>query len=119
MFHSLILATLLAAAPATHSAQQAAPRTGTWDLEITYGGGVLEGRLELSASGDSLAARLFVGEHSPPISAVKRNGNKLTLTGGGEGMSVVYELTFNGDTLTGTFTFNDADGTLTGRRRKA
>jgi hypothetical protein len=119
MFHSLLLATLLASPATTIPAQQSAPRTGTWDLEITYGGGVLEGRLELSTSGDSLAARLFVGEHSPAISGIKRDGNKLTLTGGGEGMTVVYELIFNGDTLSGTFTFNDAEGTLTGKRRKA
>ena len=113
LFHASLVVALAAAAPA----QSSPIRAGTYDLEITYGGGVLEGRLELALAGDSATVTLHVGDHASPIKSVKRAGNKLTLSGGPE-MKVEYQLTFTGDSVAGTFTFNGSEGSLTGTRRK-
>ncbi len=91
---------------------------GTYDLEITYGGGVMTGTLVVTTVGDSTDAKLLVGDHGPPIKSVSRQGSQLTLAGAGDGFDVRYDLQFAGDVLTGKFTFNGEPGTLTGRRRK-
>lgn len=106
--------------PKTTPAATAAPttiRTGTYDLDIVFGGGTLPGTLDLTPSGDSLTAKLHVGDHEAPVKSLTRKGAHLTINGGGEGMKVVYELNFDGDGLSGTFTFNDNPGIVTGKRR--
>lgn len=108
------------AAPARSAPAQAQDGTvspGTYDLEITYGGGVLAGLLVLKAEGDSLAATLTVGDHGSPIRSVTRKGSSLTLHGD-PALNLRYDLQFKGDALTGSFTFGDNQGTLTGKRRK-
>jgi hypothetical protein len=91
---------------------------GTYDLEVLYGGGVLPGLLMLTPAGDSLAVLLKVGDHASPITTVTRRGGTLLLAGGGEGLKLSYELRFNGDAVTGTFTFNGDTGEISGKRRK-
>ena len=108
------------AAPPTGPARPASGsiQPGTYDLEITYGGGVMTGTLVVTTVGDSTDAKLLVGDHGPPIKSVSRQGSQLTLAGAGDGFDVRYDLQFAGDVLTGKFTFNGEPGTLTGRRRK-
>ena len=105
------------AAPPAHAAQASTIRPGTYDLEIVYGGGTLTGTLVLTPVGDSLAAKLNVGDHDSPVQRVVRNGSQLTLTGA-DGMRLLYVLRFAGDSVSGRFTFSDADGTVAGKRRK-
>jgi hypothetical protein len=93
-------------------------RTGTYDLEIVYGGGVSEGVLTLTASGDSLVARLVLGDHQSPVRAGKREGNKLALVSTTAAMDVSYALEFTGDDIKGTFRYDGEDGSVTGKRRR-
>ncbi|NOT08985.1 MAG: hypothetical protein HOP28_12370 [Gemmatimonadales bacterium] len=116
------LFTVLAAAPpaaAQAGGQAQSIRAGTYDLAVTYGGGVLDGTLVLEYKGDSVAVKLTVGEHEPTIRTIVRKGTRITLAGGAAGMALVYTLDFKGDALTGTFTFDGVDGTVTGTRRTA
>lgn len=115
---------MLSAALLVLTAVSAAPsappiRAGTYDIVVTYGGGELQGTLKLTYVADTIAVVLQVGEHSPAIKSVTRDGSRLTLTGGAEGMAMVYKLAFDGDSVSGTFVFSDADGTVTGKRRTA
>lgn len=103
--------------PAATSSQGATVTPGSYDLEITFNGGVIEGLLVLKSEGDSLSATLTVGDHGSPIRSVTRKGSSLTLHGD-PSLNLRYELQFKGDELTGSFTFNDQQGTLTGKRRK-
>jgi hypothetical protein len=96
----------------------AAIQPGTYDLEIIYGGGALDGTLELIPAGDTLGAKLQVGDHASPITSVVRKGSRLMLRGGDEGMRLVYDLQFAGDSVSGTFTLNGEGGTVAGKRRK-
>lgn len=109
-----------AAAPTAGPARPASGsiQPGTYDLEITYGGGVMTGTLVVTTVGDRTDAKLLVGDHAPPIKSVTRQGSQLTLAGAGDGVDVRYDLQFEGNALTGKFTFNGEPGTLTGRRRK-
>jgi len=92
---------------------------GTYDLEITFGGGVLEGTLEVRApSRDSIAVTLMVGGHQSPVRAGLRQGNKLALESTSPGQQIHYDLEFSGDTVTGPFTYGDGTGTVSGRRRR-
>ena len=101
------------------AAQQGANiRPGTYDLELTFGGGTMPGTLTIAFKGDSTDAKLLVGEHTPPIKSVVRKGSQLTLSGSGDGVDVSYELQFTGETLTGKFTFNGEQGGVTGRLKK-
>ena len=80
-------------------------RAGMYDIELAIGGGVLQGTLELTAVGDSLAAKIGVGDHAPPpIKSIKRNGTQLAINAG--------------DAVTGKFTFNGDPGLISGKRRK-
>lgn len=116
----LLLIAALAAVPAAAAAQtSAAPiQTGTYALEILFGGGVIEGRLEVTGR-DSLRMALFVGEHQSPVRLGQRRGNTVILESTVPGMDVRYELTFRGAEVTGTFRYDGQDGTVTGRRRSA
>jgi hypothetical protein len=108
-----------APAPAARgSARPQSPiRPGSYDLEIAFGGGVLEGLLELTASGDSLLAKLEVGGHQSPVRSVKREGAELLLEGAAEGMQVRYRFKFQGDRVEGSFTYDGQDGQVSGKRR--
>jgi hypothetical protein len=109
-----------AAAPTktTAASNSTAIRAGTYDLEVAFGGGVMQGTLALTAIGDSLTAKLHVGEHDPAIRSLTRDGSHVVLNASGEGMSLVYDLKFDGDALSGSFTFNGDQGLVTGKRRK-
>jgi hypothetical protein len=109
----LRLAIAFAIALATQSIQP-----GTYDLEIVMGGGVTNGTLVLTSVRDSLDAKLSVGDHSPPITSIKRKGTQLQLAGTAPGLKIVYDLTFTSNTVKGTFEFNEQSGTVTGTRRK-
>ena len=104
----------------TAGAKQAGTiQAGTYDIELAIGGGTLPGTLELKPAGDSLTAVIKVGDHNPPpVTRITRNGPQLTIAAGAEGMNVEYRLTFSGDVLTGTFTFNGDPGLVSGKRRK-
>jgi hypothetical protein len=114
------LACILAALAGTTAVQaQTAPiRTGTYDLEIAFGGGVLKGALTLSKTADSLAAQLQVGDHESPVHARRPNGNRLVLESN-SGVQVRYQLDFNGDDLSGSFTYEGETGSVTGKRRRS
>lgn len=114
---SVAFALLLAGNAQAQSTPTAPIRPGTWDLEIVFGGGTLEGRLELTATGDSLAAKLFVGDHQSPVKAGPREGNKLALVSTAPGMDVGYKLEFDADDVTGSFTYDGQAGTVKGKRR--
>ena len=113
-----------AQAPASGSASKttatgaSAIRPGTYDLEVAFGGGVMQGTLQLTAIGDSLAAKLHVGEHDPQVRNMTRKGTQLVLDAGGEGMNLVYDFKFDGDAVSGSFKFNGDTGLVTGKRRK-
>ncbi len=112
------IATSRAQAPARPATASGAVRPGTYDLELAMGGGTLQGTLVVAAAGDSLTARLHVGDHDAPVRSLTRKGPRVTLDVGGEGMKVVYDLTFDGDAVSGSFTFNGDPGFVTGKRRK-
>jgi hypothetical protein len=92
-------------------------KAGTYDLQIVAGGGTLDGTLVLTAKGDSITAALHVGDHEPPIRNLTRKGTRLFVAAGGEGMQASYDLNFDGDALSGTFTFNGNPGIVTGKLR--
>lgn len=121
------VATLLLSAPAASAQSPAAPpkpaataaiRPGTYDIELAIGGGVLNGTLEIIAVGDSLGAKISVGDHAPPpVRKITRVGTSLTIEAGADGVTVLYDLTFDGDGVGGKFTFNGDPGLITGKRR--
>ena len=119
---ALLFATI-PAIPASAQAPNAASGTvkpGLYDLELAMGGGVLQGTLLLTATGDSLTAKLHVGDHdAPPVRSLTRTGSHLVLNLGAQGTNVVYQLDFDGDAVKGSFTFNGDPGFVTGKRRAA
>lgn len=121
MFRLLsLLFTLVLAIPATVPAQgrDQTIRAGTWDLAMVFGGGNLEATLEIGYKGDTITAKLLLGDHESPVRAGKRAGNKLTLEPTSS-TDVRYELEFNADEVKGTFTYDGQSGELTGKRRRA
>ena len=112
-----------AQAPATATSKAAATagtiKPGTYDIELAIGGGIINGTMEITAVGDSLGAKIAVGDHAPPpVRKIKRSGSNLTIEAGDVGVSVNYDLTFDGDAVGGKFTFNGDPGLITGKRRK-
>ena len=99
-------------------ARTSAVHPGTYNLEIAFGGGVTKGTLELTAAGDSLTAKLHVGDHEPPIRSLTRNGSHVVINAGGAGAKIVYDLTFVADAVHGTLAYNGEPGFVTGNRRK-
>jgi hypothetical protein len=91
---------------------------GTYDLDIAFGGGALKGSMLLTTVGDSLTATLHVGEHSPAVRSLTRKGSRLVLNAGDDGMKLVYDFQFRGDSVSGTFTFNADEGLVSGKRRR-
>lgn len=98
-----------------HSRESIKP--GTYDLQILYGGGTLDGTLLLTQTGDSLKAQLKLGDHDSPVHAGERKGNKLALESTTPGMAVHYDLEFKGDQVTGSFTYNGESGAVSGKLR--
>ena len=105
--------------PATRAAASGTITPGTYDIELAFGGGVIPGSIVIATAGDSLSARINVGDHEPPpVRKIKRNGSSLTVEAGTDGVNVVYDLTFSGDDVSGKFTFNGDPGLVSGKRRK-
>src|SRR5688572_7866033 len=72
-------------ANAAQSHQAGTIQPGTYDLQITFGGGTMDGTLAIAMVGDSLDAKLNLGsDHAPPIKSIVRKGSHLTLTGKGD-----------------------------------
>lgn len=115
---ALFAALAVASTARAQSGPSAAIQAGTYDLEITFGGGVLEGRLDITIVGDSLATRLQVGGHDSPVRAGARRGNRLVLEPVTPGVQVRYELEFRGETVSGTFVYEGQEGAVAGRRRR-
>ena len=121
---ALILSATAAVAqsPTTTPATKPAAGTitpGTYDIELAFGGGVMPGSIVIATAGDSLSARINVGDHAPPpVRKIKRNGSSLTVEAGADGVNVVYDLTFSGDHVSGKFTFNGDPGLVSGKRRR-
>jgi hypothetical protein len=90
---------------------------GSYALEIAFGGGILEGELTVPAARDSTALVLMVNGHQSPVQQTKRVGNRLILDNSSPGQTIHYDLLFEGESLKGSFTFGDGEGTVTGRRR--
>ncbi|MEO5798356.1 MAG: hypothetical protein ABIZ70_06410 [Gemmatimonadales bacterium] len=111
---------LVSAAGAQNTTAPSAAGTvtpGVYPLEISFGGGVLEGLLTVPAPKDSASLKLMVAGHESPIRQTKRQGNRLILDNAAPGDKIHYELEFDGDKVKGSFLFGDGDGTVVGRRR--
>lgn len=113
-----ILTTLLGFATVSHAQAGSPIRPGTYDLEITFGGGTLEGTLVVSQAGDSLGTKLMVGGHDSPVHLARRNGASIVLESD-PGISIRYQLEFKGDEVKGTFVYDGQPGTVVGKRRGA
>ena len=124
-------AIVLAHAPAFAHAQSAAAakpaasasgeiKAGVYDLEIAFGGGTMPGALTIKqVNADSLSAVVQVGDHEPPpVRKLVRRGSALHLEAGGDGVSVIYDLEFMSDAVTGKFTFNGDPGLVSGKLKK-
>lgn len=122
---ALFLTLLAAAAPAAVAAQAPRPSAaqgsispGTYDLEIVFGGGAIEGKMELAVKGDSLEIKMFVGDHQSPVKIGERKGNKLVLVSTSPAMQLRYDLEFTTDAVKGTFTYDGSPGSVSGKLKK-
>lgn len=104
--------------PAAPRTQETAIRAGVYVLEITYGGGILDGELTIGYSRDTLTAKLMVSGHESPVKAGAQRGTHLTLDPQSPAMQVRYELDFKGEEVTGTFIYGDSEGAVKGRLRR-
>ena len=111
-----ILTTLFGFATVSPAQTGTTIRPGTYDLEITFGGGTLEGTLVVSQAGDSLGTKLMVGGHDSPVHLARRNGASIVLESG-PGISIRYQLEFKGDEVKGTFVYDGQAGAVLGKRR--
>jgi len=118
-FVSVLLLTLVAVLPARAqtSASPGGIEPGIYDLEITFGGGILAGTLTLRAQGDSLGVTLLVNDHESPVRPTGREGSRLVLESSTPGTDIRYQLEFRGAVVTGSFTYNGDPGSVTGKRR--
>ena len=85
---------------------------------MAFGDGVTPGTLVITTEGDSLGARLHVGEHDSPVHPTRPQGSRLILEGN-PGVKIRYQLDFKGDEVSGSFTYEGEVGTVTGKRRRA
>ena len=103
----------------TAASGSATIQAGTYDLEIAFGGGTMAGSLVITTVGDSVGAKINVGDHGPPpVRSIKRSGSSLTIEAGDAGTNIVWNIKFDGDNVAGKFTFNGDPGLVTGKRRK-
>ena len=121
---AISLATLSAGTPvlsaqAAHAVPSSPIQAGTYDLQITYGGGLLEATLEIGYKGDSITAVLKLGDHQSPVKPGKRTANKLVLEPVSPSMDVRYDLEFAGENVKGTFRYDGQEGVVTGKRKRA
>ena len=124
MLRSFVTAIIALAAVSTAQGQTTPARPagtiqpGTYDLAITFGGGIMEGELQIaSVRGDSVAMLLKVGGHDSPVRATQRRGNRLVLESTVPGMTIRYDLEFRADSVVGPFRYGDGEGSVAGRRR--
>lgn len=113
----LLVSAAAAQAPATPARPTGTVVPGTYDLEVAFGGGILEGRLTVPAARDSASLVLMVGGHQSPVQQTRRQGNLLVLDNKTPDQKIHFELTFEGESVKGSFTFGDGGGTVTGRRK--
>jgi hypothetical protein len=102
-------------------AQQSSARgvTGTFDLGVQAGDNELPGVLTIESKADGLHATIAVGAHpAPVVKTVTREGATVKITAGDETSRAIYNLTFSGDSLSGTYEFNGMKGRIRGLRRK-
>jgi hypothetical protein len=111
-----IVALLLGCGTLSHAQASPSIRPGTYDLEITFGGGTLEGTLVVTQVGDSLGTKLMVGGHDSPVHLARRNGANIVLESD-PGISIRYRLEFSGDEVQGTFVYDGEPGSVAGKRR--
>jgi hypothetical protein len=111
---TLVLVTLNQATAQSGPAIQ----SGTYDLDIAFGGGLQKGTLVITRVGDNLDAKLTVGDHDSPVRPARRDGARLTLQSG-PGIQIRYELEFKGDDVAGTFIYQGESGSVTGKRRRS
>ena len=111
-----LFAMLLGFVTISHAQAGTTIRPGTYDLEITFGGGILEGTLVVTQVGDSLGTRLMVGGHDSPVHLARRNGLNIVLESD-PGISIRYQLEFRGDEVKGTFVYDGESGSVAGKRR--
>lgn len=115
---TLLLASAAVAQNSTPPARPAGSVTpGTYELEVAFGGGILEGLLTVPAARDSASLVMMVAGHQSPVQQTKRQGNLLVLDNKTPDQKIHFELTFDGEGVKGSFTFGDGGGTVTGRRR--
>ena len=114
---SLLLGTIFLAAPDA-LAQDRAIRAGTYDLSIVFGGGAMQGTLQIAYVEDSITAVLKLGDHESPVRAGKRMENRLTLEPVSKAMDVRYQLEFTRDEVKGEFLYQAQGGTVSGTRRR-
>jgi hypothetical protein len=116
---ALAVVALLTLAPALR-AQSAAPtraiQPGTYQLAITFGGGIMPGSLTISYVRDSLKAGMIVGEHESPVKTGAQQGNTLVLDAASPAVKIRYDLTFRGDSVSGTFVYEGQSGLVAGKR---
>lgn len=108
-------------AKAPTKAQQASARavTGTFDLGVQAGDAEMPGVLTIESKSDGLHATIAVGAHpAPVVKSVTRQGATVKITAGDESSAAIYNLTFSGDSLTGTYEFNGMKGRIRGVRRQ-
>src|SRR5688572_18942606 len=115
---SLASASIAAPALSGQAAQSSSIQAGTYDLQITYGGGLLDATLEIGYKGDSITAVLKLGDHQSPVKPGKRTANKLALEPVSPSMDVRYDLEFTGETVKGTFRYDGQEGLVTGKRKR-
>lgn len=101
--------------PAPHEHATDAPRMGTYELEIRTDAGTMIGELSLAKSGELIEAALSAGPNKPQIKSFVRDGEQYVLTAGHGNLAVVYHLTFQRDSVWGSFTLVNGDAGMDGR----
>lgn len=108
-----------AAKPAPRVRTTETPKLGTYDLELTTDAGTMVGELTLTKSGETIAAAVTAGGNRPQVRSFVRQDDKYVLTGGHGTLIVIYDLTFQRDSVTGTFRLSQGGaGKVAGVLRK-
>lgn len=118
---TFLCATSILQAQASPAARHEASaiQAGAYDLSITFGGGVIPGKLTIAYVRDTLTANMIVGEHESPVKPGAQKGNTLVLEGTSPAMKIRYELAFRGDSVSGSFEYDGQTGSVAGRRAPA
>jgi hypothetical protein len=116
---ALAVVALLTLAPTLRAQAAPTPRSiqaGTYQLAITFGGGIMPGTLTISYVRDSLRAGMVVGEHESPVKLSTQKGNTLVLDAASPAVRIRYDLAFRGDSVSGTFVYEGQSGLVAGKR---